>query len=186
MASNDIIAIPSVCLPRVYHKFDANYVEAIFCELFGPDSYGNSCVDKVDLVSRPARNTGEPFHVVFIHFSDHMYYSDFLSDFAARISNDEEVKVQYNPPWFWKVRKNKAAAGRKEVRAGPRIMSRKDEEEFMQTQRVIIQERCVTTPTHTTPEISVPFHPNSPASSNDSKKSWADIMDEEDGEWVNH
>ena len=96
------------------------------------------------------------------------------------------LKLKNNPPWFWKVRKNKAAAGRKEVRAGPRIMSRKDEEEFMKTQRVIIQERCVTTPTHTTPEISVPFHPNSPASSNDSKKSWADIMDEEDDEWVNH
>lgn len=139
-SNNNTLAIPSVCLPRVYHKFDANYVEGIFCELFGPDMYGNSCVDKVDMVSRTDRNTGEPFHVVFIHFSDHMYYSEYLSDFAARIGNDEEVKIQYNPPWFWKVRKNKAA-NRKEVRTGPRIMSRKDEAEIMKAQSEILQKR---------------------------------------------
>lgn len=140
MASNNVIALPSVCLPRVYHKFDANYVEGIFCELFGPDMYGNSCVAKVDMISRTDRNTGEPFHVVFIHFSEYMYESDYLNDFAERINKDEEVKIQYNPPWFWKVRKNKAAT-RKEVRTGPRIMSRKDEEEFMKAQREILQER---------------------------------------------
>ena len=102
--------------------------------------YGNSCVAKVDMISRTDRNTGEPFHVVFIHFSEYMYESDYLNDFAERINKDEEVKIQYNPPWFWKVRKNKAAT-RKEVRTGPRIMSRKDEEEFMKAQREILQER---------------------------------------------
>tara|TARA_Y100000389_G_scaffold98119_1_gene94818 strand:+ start:391 stop:798 length:408 start_codon:yes stop_codon:yes gene_type:complete len=65
-----------------------------------------------------------------------MYYSDYLGDFAARIGKDEEVKIQYNPPWFWKVRKNKAA-NRKEVRTGPRIMSRKDEAEIMTKQQEI-------------------------------------------------
>ena len=132
-----------MCLPRVYHKFDANYVEGIFCELFGPDMYGNSCVEKVDMISRTDRNTSEPFHVVFIHFSEHMYQCDYLSDFAQRINNDEEVKIQYNPPWFWKVRKNKATA-RKDVRTGPRIMSRKDEDELMKAQRDILQENANT------------------------------------------
>ena len=102
--------------------------------------YGNSCVEKVDMITRTDRNTGEPFHVVFIHFSEHMYQSEYLSDFAERIDKDEEVKIQYSPPWFWKVRKNKAAT-RKEVRAGPRIMSRRDEEELMKAQREILQER---------------------------------------------
>ena len=102
--------------------------------------YGHSCVETVDMISRTDRNTGEPFHVVFVHFSENMYESEYLNDFADRINKDEEVKIQYNPPWFWKVRKNKAAT-RKEVRTGPRIMSRKDEEEFMTTQREILQER---------------------------------------------
>ena len=140
MTSNKTIAIPSVCLPRIYHKFDANYVKGVFCELFGPDMYGNSCVKKVDMVSRTDRKTGEPFHVVFIHFSEDMYLSDYLSYFAAMISTDEEVKVQYNPPWFWKVRKNKSR-NRKEVRAGHRIMPRKDEAEIMKAQSEILQER---------------------------------------------
>lgn len=138
------ITIPSVCLPRVYKKFDSNYIEGIFCELFGPDMYGNSCVEKIDMISRTDRNTGEPFFVVFIHFSEHMYYSEFLNDFSQRINNNEEVKIQYNPPWFWKVRKNNAST-RKETRTGPRIMSRKDEEEFMEAQKSIIQERNNTT-----------------------------------------
>jgi hypothetical protein len=63
-----------------------------------------------------------------------------LADFAERINNSEEVKIQYNPPWFWKVRKNTSTPG-KDVRTGPRIMSRKDEEDFMQAQREIMQER---------------------------------------------
>ncbi len=134
--ATELIRIPSVCLPRVYHKFDANYVEGIFCDLFGQDMYGNSCVEKVDMVSRTDRNTGEPFHVVFIHFSDHMYYSDYLGDFAARIGKDEEVKIHYKPPWFWNVRKNKSA-NRKEVRTGPRIMTRNDEAEIMAKQQEI-------------------------------------------------
>ena len=140
MNSNNVIELPSCCLPRIYHKFDANYVEGIFCELFGPDAYGGSCIQRIDIIERADRNTGEAFKVVFLHFSEHMIHSDYLSDFADRINNDEEVKIQYNPPWFWKVRKNKAAS-RKEVRTGPRIMSRKDEEEFMKAQREILQER---------------------------------------------
>ena len=63
-----------------------------------------------------------------------------MSDFATRIGKNEEVKIQYNPPWFWKVRKNKAAT-RKEVRAGPRIMSRKDEAEILRAQSEILQGR---------------------------------------------
>jgi len=139
-SNDDVIALPSVCLPRVYYKFDANYIEAIFCELFGPDMFGESCIDKVDIIQRNDRNTGEPFHVVFIHFSEHMYFSEYLNDFATRINNDEEINIQYNHPWFWKVRKNKASS-RKEVRTGPRIMSRRDEEELMNKQREIIRER---------------------------------------------
>jgi len=180
-SNNNVIAIPSVCLPRVYHKFDANYIESIFCELFGPNMYGNSCVDKVDMISRTDRNTGEAFHVVFIHFSDKMYHSDYLSDFAERIHNDEEVKIQYDAPWFWKVRKNKAAS-RKVGRTGPRIMSRKDEEELMTKQREIMKERNTKSNVGQTPPpvVSSASQLNSPsASSCNSKKSWADMEEDE-------
>lgn len=132
--------IPSVCLPRVWHKFDKNYIEGIFCELFGPAADGDSCVVRIDLIPKKDRNTGEDFWVVFVHFSELMISSDFLEDFVERINANEEIKIQYNPPWFWKVRKNTGA--RKEAaRTGPRIMSRKDEELLMATQQQILAER---------------------------------------------
>ena len=140
MASNTMITIPSLCLLRVYHKFDSNYVEGVFCELFGPNAYGNSCVENVDMISKMDRNTGDKFWLVFVHFSENMYRSEYLDDFVQRINNDEEVKIQYNPPWFWKARKN-TSVKEKNTRTGPRIMSRKDEEEFMKAQREILAER---------------------------------------------
>lgn len=135
------IQIPSICLPRVWHKFDRNYVEGIFCELFGPNANGESCVNHIDMIRKKDRNTGEDFWVVFVHFSPDMFSSDYLEDFATRINNDEEIKIQYNPPWFWKVRKNTGT--RKEpTRTGPRIMSARDEQEFMAKQKQILAERA--------------------------------------------
>ena len=134
------VKIPSVCLPRVWYKFDKNYVEGIFCELFGPDAHGDSCVTRIDFLPKKDRNTGEDFWVVFIHFSELINSTEFLEDFAKRINSNEEVKIQYNPPWFWKVRKN-TGKRREATRSGPRIMSLKDEEELMATQKQILAER---------------------------------------------
>jgi len=135
-----LIQIPSVCLPRVWCNFDKNYIEGIFCELFGPDADGDSCVARIDMIPKKDHNTGEDFWVVFVHFSFSMITSNFLEDFVDRINANEEIKIQYNPPWFWKVRKNTGT--RKEpTRNGPRIMSRKDEELLMATQKQILSER---------------------------------------------
>lgn len=134
------IQIPSVCLPRVWFKFDKNYIEGIFCELFGPAADGESCVIRIDLIPKKDRNTGEDFWVVFVHFSSLMIATDYLQDFVERINANEEIKIQYNPPWFWKVRKNTGTRRESTTRTGPRIMSRKDEEELMKAQREILSE----------------------------------------------
>lgn len=139
MASNTV-QIPSVCLPRVYYKFDKNYVEQVFCELFGPDIHGNSCVERVDIIVRHDRNTNEPFHVVFVHFSENMAPTEYVIDFSKRIIADEEVKIQYDYPWFWKVRQNRNQ--KLQTTSGPRIMSKRDEETLMETQRTILRERA--------------------------------------------
>lgn len=140
-ANNDFVSIPSVCLPRIFHKFDANYVEGIFCEIFGPDATGNSCIDHVDMVRRQDRNTGEPYHVVFLHFSEYMLESEEINDFVKRINSGEEVKIQYKPPWFWKVRKN----NRQIQSARPRIMSNRDEQALKDAQKQVLQEQTAAT-----------------------------------------
>lgn len=140
MASNTV-QIPSVCLPRVFHKFDKNYVEQVFCELFGPDITGNSCVERVDIIVRHDRNTNEPFHVVFVHFSENMAPTEYVIDFSKRILADEEVKIQYDYPWFWKVRQNRNQKIKNS--SAPRIiMSNRDEQQLMETQRTILRERA--------------------------------------------
>lgn len=140
MASNTV-QIPSVCLPRVFYKFDKNYVEQVFCELFGPDITGNSCVERVDIIVRNDRNTNEPFHVVFVHFSENMAPTEYVIDFSKRILADEEVKIQYDYPWFWKVRQNRNQKIKNS--SAPRIiMSNRDEEHLMETQRTILRERA--------------------------------------------
>ena len=102
------MSIPSLCIPRVYHKFDEAYIEQVFCQLFGTHR-GRSCVERIDLINRQDRNTGEPFHVAFIHFVESgVAETKELKAFVERIEAGNEVKIEYSHPWFWKVRKNQA------------------------------------------------------------------------------
>lgn len=199
MASNTV-QIPSVCLPRVYYKFDKNYVEQVFCELFGPDIHGNSCVERVDIIVRHDRNTNEPFHVVFVHFSENMAPTEYVIDFSKRILADEEVKIQYDYPWFWKVRQNRNQ--KLQTTSGPRIMSKRDEETLMETQRTILRERANKKQNNLQINTSVvqnlsdalntpPSSPNAVSTSDtvspksnksSSRKSWSELDEEEDEE----
>jgi len=178
-------------------------VEQVFCEIFGPDIYGESCVDRVDIIVRQDRNTNEPFHVVFVHFSENMEPTEYVVDFSKRIIDDEEVKIQYDYPWFWKVRQNR---NNKVQGTGPRIMSKRDEEALMNTQRTILRNRAaqrldfqaaeeaLSTPPPPLVMPSPPMTPPrpernveetmgsiSPKSNNSSRKSWSEL-DAEDEE----
>ena len=139
MASNTTtVQIPSLCIPRVFINFNESYIEQVFCDLFGADVHGNSCVDHIDLITKQDRRTGEDFLVAFIHFVKEMPTSEELSAFIKRIDDGEEIKIEYSYPWFWKVRKNMAT---KRTRRGPRIMSAKDEEEMRTYQKEIASKR---------------------------------------------
>ena len=188
MASNTV-QIPSVCLPRVYYKFNKNYIEQVFCELFGPDITGNSCVERVDIILRHDRNTNEPFHVAFVHFSEYMAPTQCVIDFSKRIIADEEIKIQYDYPWFWKVRQNRTH--KIQNNSGPRIMSKRDEQTLMDTQRALLKQRNNTHDTPNTPDISIqlttvldtpPHSPPSstPQSNHSSRKSWSELDAEDD------
>lgn len=135
------IVIPSLCIPRVYHKFDEAYIEQVFCRLFGTVR-GRSCVERIDLINRQDRNTGEPFHVAFIHFVESgVAETKELKTFVERIEAGSEVKIEYSYPWFWKVRKNQAK--RRGRAAGPRmLLSEEDVEEVKQHQKKYQEQRA--------------------------------------------
>jgi hypothetical protein len=143
MASTTV-QIPSLCIPRVFFQFDEAYIEQVFYDLFGADVHGKSCVERIDLINKEDRRTGEPFLVAFLHFVKEMPVSEELTAFIQRIESGEEVKIVYRYPWFWKVRKNVAT---KHTRRGPRIMSANDEAELRKFQKEFaIKRKGSTTP----------------------------------------
>ena len=143
MASNAPIVIPSLCLPRIYHKFDEHYIEQVFNRMFGMGADGKSCIEHSDFVGRDDRNTGEPFWLVFVHFTPAgVEFSPETEDFVRRINEGREVNIQYCYPktWFWKARKNKAVTKKveQEEPARPRIMPIEEQDEIEQN-KIIIQ-----------------------------------------------
>ena len=132
------ITIPSVCIPRVHYKMTGDEVASVFNEVFGQE-----CVDHVDMVQRSDRTTGHPFFIAYVHFGDIVDENAFEecggNQFLEKINADEEVKLVYRDPWFWKIRKNTKT---KHERRGPRILSEEDTAEFMEHQRKFIEQRA--------------------------------------------
>ena len=136
------VQIPSVCLPRIYNRFDESYVEQVFVGLFGGTTKNESCIQRIDMVQRQDRNTGDYFNLVFVHFKPEMAITDELTAFIKKIEDGEEVRIMYSHPWFWKVRKNttkprtglrdQGAHGKSSTNIGPRIVF---EDEDMQKLR---------------------------------------------------
>ena len=139
------IVLPSLCLPRIYHKFDEAYVEQVFNHMFGTDTDGKSCIKQIDLVGRDDRRTGEAFWLVFIHFSNAgVKRSAETEDFVRRINEGREVNIQYCYPktWYWKARKNNTSAKKTEQEEvpRPRIMPVEDQEKIEQKKTIIKEE----------------------------------------------
>ena len=125
------IQLPSVCIPRVMYFMNEDKFHEVFTDLLGPEhgirdenGYGPSCIEKVDMVMREDKRTGEPYFLVFLHFRlvDRTPESEYLAD---KINKDGEVKVQYDHPWFWKLRKN---VGTRTEKKRPRIITDDAEE----------------------------------------------------------
>ena len=61
--SATIIQIPSLCITRAYSRITQRVLYGTFERLFG-----KGCISELQMIARNDRNTGEPYHLVFIHF----------------------------------------------------------------------------------------------------------------------
>ena len=133
------ITVPSVCIPRVHYTITDEKVAKVFNEVFGQD-----CVHHVDMVARQDRNTGYSFFIAYVHFSEIQDVDAFEQCggqmFLAKINADEEVKLVYRDPWFWKIRRNTKT---KHARRGPRILTEEETEAFMAYQKKVLAERAL-------------------------------------------
>lgn len=129
--SAQTIQIPSLCIPRVFHRVTDRVIYGTFERLFG-----KGCIAELTMLSRQDRNTGEPYYLVFIHFN--AYTSQVLqprsasvsptlefrddavvetaefvedeifqriTDFITQLAQDKEVRVEYRAPNYFKVTK---------------------------------------------------------------------------------
>ena len=86
---------PSICIPRVFSNITEARVQAIFRNL----DFGE--VEKVDMIQL-SNARGENFQRVFVHFKS---WSENEQAVQARqmLLGEQEVKVVYDDPWFWKL-----------------------------------------------------------------------------------
>ena len=100
------------------------------------------CVDHVDMVQREDQRTGYPFYIAYVHFTEIKDIQTFEESggnvFLDKINANQEVRLVYRDPWFWKVRKNTKT---KHARKGPRILADEDAEDFMAYQKKVIARR---------------------------------------------
>tara|TARA_B110000467_G_C18209630_1_gene416629 strand:- start:15 stop:446 length:432 start_codon:yes stop_codon:yes gene_type:complete len=100
------VQIPSICVPRAHVSVTEKLVEQTFDQLFGAGT-----VRDVDMLLREDYKTGEFFWLMFVHFNnysptrDDINLVDCINDFVKRVSIGEELRIQYNAPYFWKAYK---------------------------------------------------------------------------------
>lgn len=87
---------PSICIPRVFANIRKERVFAIFREL------RVGFVENIEMVERTDKD-GKPYNMVFVHFR-HWFVKDEAADaMRERLLADEQVKIVYDEPWFWKI-----------------------------------------------------------------------------------
>lgn len=139
-ANEQPIEIPSICIPRVFTSIEERFIEDVFYDLFGKNTNGECCVTRVDFLLKQDRNTGEDFHVVFVHFDkpivpESREHREELEVFVNKLQSGQDVKIEYRFPWFWKVRINKGKKRTQERRRPRMVLTDEDEEELKNYQK---------------------------------------------------
>ncbi len=91
---------PSICIPRVFINITKSRVEAIFRRL----DFGE--LERVDMITKENAN-GDKYQRVFVHFKKWADNED-ASTARQMLLSDQEVKVVYDDPWFWKLSASKS------------------------------------------------------------------------------
>ena len=112
--------------------------------MFGQDANGNSCIDRIDLVGREDRRTGEPFWAAFVHFTDSgVKVTTETEDFVTRINQGREVNISLLPKDMVLEGTQNNAVTKKNTQEDaprPRIMPIQDQEEIEQKKTIIKKE----------------------------------------------
>jgi len=100
MSSKKIVC--SICIPHVFMNISEQRIRAIFYSLqFG-------FVERVDMVPKTNRVTGEEIFRVFVHFSSWNASNPDANRAFEQLEAGEKVKIVYDKPWYWMISKSRA------------------------------------------------------------------------------
>ena len=92
MQNNNVL---SLYIPRIFANISKERVAHIFKSLLIGE------VSVIDFVPREDSNTGEPYNMAFIHFSE-WYDNTASKNFQAKVNDpDTDAKIVYDDPWYW-------------------------------------------------------------------------------------
>uniref|UniRef100_A0A6C0LIK0 RRM domain-containing protein n=1 Tax=viral metagenome TaxID=1070528 RepID=A0A6C0LIK0_9ZZZZ len=86
--------LPSICIPRVFSNITKKDVVDAFEKILG-----RNCIDRIDMIYK--RDGINGYQRVFVHFKK-INQSDNYDIMIDRFTNEQDVKVVYSEPWFWK------------------------------------------------------------------------------------
>ena len=86
---------PSLCIPRVFPNITDRRVAYVFNQLHLGE------IERIDMVQRETQD-GVAFQRVFIHFKE-WANSKQANAVREKLVNDEQIKIVYDEPWYWKV-----------------------------------------------------------------------------------
>lgn len=90
---------PSLCIPRVDFQITKKQIYEVFEKL----DFGK--IDRMDIINK--KNTkGQEYKCIFIHFK-YWNNTERISKIKERIIYNNDVKIVYEFPWFWKISINK-------------------------------------------------------------------------------
>jgi hypothetical protein len=84
----------NLCIPRVFNTFNESQIRTTFEQL----NFGH--IDKVVVV----RKKNEKFNIAFVYYRK-WYDNDNAKRAISRLENNQDIKIVYDTPWFWKVTK---------------------------------------------------------------------------------
>ncbi len=132
MPSIAIFKPSSVCIRRTHHSVTEGVVASTFWNIIGNNVNDESPIERIDMKQKYDNKTNEPFWLIFVHFRDDIPVEGPAKSFSDRIDNGEEIRLQYNNRFFFKVYK---CTPKVKVPTQTRILSVEDSEELMKFQK---------------------------------------------------
>ena len=81
-----------LCIPRVHLKITENQIKQVFNQI------NIGIIDHIDIVTKK----DEKYKRVFIHMKK-WFTTENAKIAQERLKNNEDIKIIYEEPWFWKI-----------------------------------------------------------------------------------